>query len=329
MTETKILIVIVCYRSADLVIDCLHSLAPQIDDVPGTRVEICENGTGEESLAHLQAAIDMNRWSDWVSITPISPNRGFAGGNNVVLGPALASENPPRYLLLLNADTIVRPGAIRAMYDGLEAQPNVGILSPRLEWPDGTPQGSAFLDFTPLHEFIKAAGTGTVTRLFKRGHGGMPLSDEPHHAEWVSFACALIRREVFQKCGLLDEGYYLYYDDADYCRLTRQAGWDVLYYPLARVVHLRGRSNPAKSLAAEKRRRPRYWYISRARYYAKFNGRGHLWLANTMWWGGRLISLARELVGNRARSVCDKEGRDIWIHAWTPMKHHEPSDRQS
>ena len=259
----------------------------------------------------------------------LRPNRGFAGGNNVILAPAMEVEEPPRYLLLLNADTIVRPGALRALYDAMETRPEVGVLGPRLEWPDGTPQGSAFLDFTPLHEFIKAAGTGPVTRLFKRGHGALPLSDKPHAAEWISFACALVRREVFQQCGLLDEGYYLYYDDADYCRLARQAGWQVLYYPQARVVHLRGRSNPVKTLTAERKRRPRYWYISRSRYYAKFYGRSRLWLANALWCSGRAISLARELVGNRGQSVCDAEWRDIWTNAWSPLKPHEPSDRQS
>lgn len=328
MVETDILVVIVCYRSADLAIDCLRSLAPQIDEAPRTRVQICENGTGQGAVEQLQAAIEENGWGGWASVVPISPNRGFAGGNNVLLKPAMESDNPPRYLMLLNADTIVRPGALKALRDGLEARPDIGVIGPRLEWPDGTPQGSAFLDFTPLHEFIKAASTGPVTKLFKRGHGELPTTDEPYQAEWVSFACALIRREVFQDCGLLDEGYFLYYDDADFCRLARQAGWGVCYFPHARVVHLRGRSNPAKSLAAEMKRRPRYWYISRARYYAKFYGRGRLWIANAMWWGGRAISLTRELVGNKKRSVCEKEGWDIWVNAWTPMKLHEPSDRQ-
>ncbi|WP_425398135.1 glycosyltransferase family 2 protein [Aeoliella sp.] len=329
MPETEILIVIVCYRSADLAIDCLRSLAPQISDVPRTRVEICENGTGADSLAELNAAIEANNWGDWASVVPVSPNRGFAGGNNVVLRAALESSRPPRYFLLLNADTIVRPGAIRSLYDAIECHSDIGIIGPRLEWPDGTAQGSAFLDFTPLYEFIKAAATGPVTRFFRRGHCGLPPGDQPYTAEWISFACALVRREVFQKCGLLDEGYYLYYDDADFCLHARREGWNVLYFPLARVVHLRGRSNPLKTLASERKRRPRYWYISRSRYYAKHYGRSRLWLANFLWCGGRAISLARELVGNRTKSVCDSEWRDIWTNAWTPLKHHEPADRQS
>ncbi|WP_197526801.1 glycosyltransferase family 2 protein [Pirellulimonas nuda] len=329
MGPTKLLVVIVCYRSADLAIDCLRSIAPQVGEVPDARVQVCENGTGPESVTQLNHAIDENGWGDWASVVAVSPNRGFAGGNNVILGPAMASETPPEYLMLLNADTIVRPGALRALCSALDARPDVGILGPRLEWPDGTPQTSAFLDFTPLHEFIHSAATGPVSRCFRRGHGALPIADAPHDAEWISFACALIRCEVFQACGLLDEGYYLYFDDADYCRLARQAGWRVVHYPDARVVHLRGRSNPLKSLAAKRERRPRYWYLSRNRYYAKFYGRHRLWIANALWHGGRTISLARELVGNRPSSVCRAEWRDIWTNAWSPMKPHKPSDRQS
>jgi GT2 family glycosyltransferase len=325
MPPSDLLIVILCYRVADLTIDCLRSLASQIGDVPGTHVAVCENGSGPESVQRLQDAIQQNGWSSWVTLMPVFPNCGFAGGNNVVL-----KEYQSRYkfYLLLNADTIVRPGALKLLMQAANEYPRAGVIGPRLESPDATPQESAFLDFTPVHEFIQAASTGPVTKLFRRRHGALPVRDEPHEAEWTSFACALIRREVLEQCGLLDEGYYLYFDDADYCRRARDQGWSILYYPAARVVHLSGRSNPLKSLSAQKRRRPRYWYISRNRYYAKFYGRSSVWLANALWTVGRCISLGRELVGNRSAHACQAEWRDIWINAWSPMRPPQPSDHQ-
>ncbi len=326
MAETNLLIVLVCFRAVDLTIDCLRSLASQITDVPGTRVAICENGTGGDAVQQLNSAIEQNGWGTWVSVTPIFPNRGFAGGNNVILRDALLSQQPIDYFMLLNADTIVRPGSIKQLMAATENYPGAGVIGPRLEWPDATPQESAFLDFTPLHEFIRAAATGPITRLFRRRHGSLPVSDEPHEAQWISFACALIRREVLEQCGILDEGYYLYFDDADYCRRARSKGWKVLYYPVARVVHLRGRSNPLKSMASAKLRRPRYWYLSRNRYFAKFYGRTSLWLANALWIGGRTISLGRELIGNRERSVCHGEWSDIWTNSWSPLVPPEGTD---
>ncbi len=325
MQPSQLLVVIVCYHAVELTIDCLRSLAVQISDVPGTHVAVCENGTGPQAEQELRDAIERNGWSSWVRVLAISPNRGFAGGNNAVLQDNLSSFE---YFLLLNSDTIVRPGALRQLVDAARANLQVGVVGPRLEGEDATPQESAFLDFTPLHEFIHAASTGPITQLFRRKHGVLPVRDEPHEAEWVSFACALIRREVFEQCGLLDDGYYLYFDDADYCRRARMRGWKIQYYPAARVVHLGGRSNPLKALAAQLRRRPRYWYLSRNRYYAKFYGRTHLWVTNLLWTSGRCISLGRELVGNKQRTSCQAEWRDIWTNAWSPMRPPQPSDHQ-
>ncbi len=77
---------------------------------------------------------------------------------------------------------------------------------------------------------------------------------------------------------------------------------------------------PVKSLTAERKRRPRYWYESRARYYAKHHGRVGLWTANLFWWLGRLISLARELGGNKQPHTCEREWRDIWTNWLDPLR---------
>jgi GT2 family glycosyltransferase len=139
--------------------------------------------------------------------------------------------------------------------------------------------------------------------------------------EWTSFACVLIRREVFNRVGLLDEGYFMYFDDMDFCRRAWKAGIATLHWPAARVVHLRGGSSPVKQLAAERKRPPRYLYASRNRYYAKFYGRLGLWLANICWHTGRLISLAREIVRQKQAHTCKRQWLDIWTNALRPLQH--------
>jgi hypothetical protein len=201
----------------------------------------------------------------------------------------------------------------------MEARPDVGIVSPRLEWEDGEPQVNCFRFHSPFSELLRAASTGPVTRLFRRYEVPVHLFDRVMEPDWTSFACALVRREVFEKIGLLDEGFYLYFDDPDYCRRAREEGWGVLYCPDARVVHLVGRSNPVESLTLERRRRPRYYYVSRARYFAKSYGPAGLYLANVMWTAGRGISLLRELLGRKPRQVCDREWWDIWANAFRPV----------
>lgn len=322
-----LLIVIVCYHAAELTIDCLRTLAPEVAANPGVRVAICENGSGPECEARLREAIEREGWQGWVSLAAIMPNRGFAGGNDVVLRAALAEPRPPARFLLLNSDTLVRPGALGELLAAADRHPEAGIIGPRLEWPDGEPQRSCFRDAGPLDEFVAAAASGPVSRLLGRDSVARPVRDEPTRAENVSFAAALIRREVFEQIGLLDEGYYLYFDDVDFCWRARRAGWQVLYWPAARVVHLIGRSNPMESLRAQRKRRPGYFYESRARYFAKRGGRPYLWLANLAWWAGRLISRSRELLLRTPRAACEREWLDIWTHGWDPFQ--PPRSRQS
>jgi len=184
----KLLIVIVCYKAADLTIDCLRSLSTEVPTVPGTKVAVCENGTGEDSVRELREAIEREAWGDWVWLKPIEPNRGFAGGNNAILDEALTweGENRPDYFMLLNADTVVRPGALASLVSAAEKRPHVGIMSPRLEWPDGTPQVSCFRFQSPVGELIYGAQTGPVTRVLKRFDVPQPVSDESVEVEWMT-----------------------------------------------------------------------------------------------------------------------------------------------
>jgi GT2 family glycosyltransferase len=315
----KLLIVIVCYRAVDLTIECLRSLSTEIRSVPDAKVAVCENGTGGDSAQRLADAIEREGWSDWVSLHVIDSNRGFPGGNNVVLREAMSWTSPPDYFLLLNSDTIVHPHALRLLVDAVEKHPDVGIVGPRLEAADGSAQVSCFRFFSPLSEFLRAARTGPLTRLLQRYDVPLAPCDHPIEPDWICFACAMIRREVMEKIGLLDEGYYLYFDDPDYCRRARRAGWRVLYCPEARVTHLIGQSDPTESLAAQLRRRPRYFYASRTRYFVKFYGVVGLLLANVLWTAGRAVALIREVAGNKPRHICDCEWRDIWTQLHRPM----------
>ncbi|MBZ0172320.1 MAG: glycosyltransferase, partial [Phycisphaerales bacterium] len=147
----------------------------------------------------------------------------------------------------------------------------------------------------------------------------IPVRDEPTTPAWASFACALIRHDILREIGVLDPGFFLYFDDPDYCRRVRRAGHTVLNVPEARVVHLRGKSNPAKELMRQKKRRPWYHYASRTRYYAKHSGRLGLLAANLCWTTGHAIALLRRLLGGKEAPACEREARDIWTNFWRPM----------
>src|SRR6516164_2302852 len=105
--SAEVLVVIVNYRTADLVVDCLASLEPEVAALPGMRAVVVDNASADGSAERLAVACRDRGWS-WASIAPLGRNGGFAAGNNAALRPALDSADPPRYFILLNPDTVVR-----------------------------------------------------------------------------------------------------------------------------------------------------------------------------------------------------------------------------
>jgi len=124
--------------------------------------------------------------------------------------------------------------------------------------------------------------------------------------------------DMVQAIGPMDEGYFLYFEDTEYCLRARRAGWRLASIPKARAIHFRGGSAPVKALARERKRLPAYYYASRARFLHQAHGRAGLWAANLLWHLGRGIASARRLAGKAVPATNDLEARDIWINAFNP-----------
>ena len=161
----KLLVVVVSYRVTDITIDCLRSLSSEIKQMPGVKVALCENGTGGNAADRLRQAIAENGWGDWIDLTVIYPNRGFTGGNNAVIRPVLASANPPAYILLLNADTLVKQHALDTLVAFMDSHPKAGIAGSMLLWPDGTIQASPFRFPGIATELDRGLRLGIVSKL--------------------------------------------------------------------------------------------------------------------------------------------------------------------
>lgn len=282
----KLFVVIANYRVAHLTIDCLRSIADEIGRVPGTHVAVCENGTGDDLAERIQKAITDNGWSAWCTLTAVSPNLGFTGGNNVILRPALKSSNPPEYILLLNADTIVQPNAFLALVEFMDQHPAVGIAGSGLMYPDGAPQRSAFRFHSALSEFEGSINLGPVRRLLDRWVVAPPVPDRACEVDWVGGASMIIRRKVFEDIGVLDEGYYTQYEDVDFCFNARKANWSVWYVPASRVIHLVGQSTGLT--VKNPKRYPAYFFEARRRYFLKNHGPVYAAMVDA----GRIIGLA-------------------------------------
>jgi GT2 family glycosyltransferase len=303
--DLRVAAIVLNYRTPALVLDCLETLVPELDPVRDAAV-VVDNASGDDSGEVIRRGIAERGWKS-VRLIVAERNGGFAAGNNIGIRTVSAGA-----YLLLNSDTLVRPGAIAHLLGALESDPRIGIVSPRLEWPDETPQISCFRLHTPWSEMIDTAATGPIRCLLSRWDVPIPVADAPFEPEWTSFAAVLIRGAAVERVGPLDEGFFMYYEDVDYCRRVRQAGWRILHEPRARVVHLRGGSSPVKALQAARKRRPRYFYASRSRYFRNAYGPLGLLAANLAWTVGRGIALARELAGQKKPHAVERELLDTW-----------------
>lgn len=300
--QLTILIAIVNYRSADLTVDCLRSLSGEIQALPPTSIVIVDNASGDASAETLRTAIRSEGWNTWAEVLASPTNLGFAGGNNAAIRHYARAGRPhPDYVLLLNPDTVVRPGGIRALVDFLERHPQAGIAGGNLEDANGRVESAARRLPNPLGELDSAAKLGLVSQLAAGHVVAMPTSPEPHRCGWISGACMLVRRGVFESIGLMDEEYFLYYEEVDFCARAGRVGWECWYVPGSCVLHLEGSSTGIR----KRGRRGRYWYDSRRRFFVKTHGVAGLILADAMWSVGRAIGLARRAIPVRVRPNTD------------------------
>jgi N-acetylglucosaminyl-diphospho-decaprenol L-rhamnosyltransferase len=298
--------VIVNYHTSRLTMDCIESLKGQLDP-ESDRIVVVDNASGPEEVESLGRAISDSGSDDLVLVLSLNENRGFSGGNNAGIR-AVDAE----YYLLTNSDTILLPDAVNRMREAFARRPEAGIVSPRLEWPDGLPQVSCFRRLTPFSEMIRSAETKAITCLLRAFDVPLMPRTRPSSPDWTSFACVMIKAETINCVGLMDDGYFMYFEDSDYCRRAWAAGFEVLNWPEARVVHLQGRSSDVEERSIHKKPLPAYYYRSRSRYFRKFYTATGLIMANILWVAGRTISISRQAIARKRRPTPEGESRAIW-----------------
>lgn len=271
--DDEVAVAIVNYCTEKLSIECLRSLERERQNVPKLRVYVADNASPDGSGQAIARAVQDNGWSDWATVLLNPVNGGFAYGNNQVLRRVRDEGWRPAFVWLLNSDTVVRPGALGVLIDYLKANPGVGIAGSRLEWEDGERQASAFRFHSIISEFVSAARFGPITRVFDRWRVAPDLGDAPQRFDWLAGASMLMPYRVVESVGLMDERYFLYYEETDYCRRVANAGFTSAYVPDSRVIHYVGQSTGVTSGRAK--RIPKYWFESRRRYYVTHHGRAY------------------------------------------------------
>ena len=249
-------IVIVNFNGGIHLEDTLESIAVHPPSVP-CEVVVVDNASTDDSLA---AA----RRRPGIGVMALPRNSGFSAANNVGIGVTTG-----RLVLLLNNDTLVGEGALDALVSKLDADPRAGAAGPRLV--DG--DGRAELSFGPMISPLGELRQKVMVSLHQRGVREIgrrveAMTRREQYVDWVSGACLLVRRDVAEAVGRLDERFFLYTEDVDFCASIRARGWRVLFTPAAEIVHLRGRSRATVSHAATEAYRR-----SHLAFYAKHHPR--------------------------------------------------------
>lgn len=296
--------VIVNYRTGALTVDCLASLATMRDELRGGRVIVADNDSGDDSVAVIRTAIEAHGWADWVELLVLPRNGGFAYGNNAAIRRVRELDPAFGAVLLLNPDTVVRSGALAHLWAHLDAHVGVGIVGALLENEAGEPEASAHAQPSPLGELNGSARLRLLSGWFSGSATPWVPRSEPHACDWVTGACMAVRREVFDAIGPMDEGYFLYFEEVDFCLRARKAGWSCWFVPQARVLHFEGAATGIREL---RRRRPAYWYASRRRFFVKAYGVTGLLTADLLWAIGRFSLVTRRWVGLGGRASRDDE----------------------
>ncbi len=265
----SLVIVSVNYKTPELAIASIESVLQDEAQLPPFLMHVVDNASGDGSAEKIQSYIDEHDLGDRVQLSAIGKNGGYAFGNNVALKPAYEQASRPTYFWLLNPDTRVYPGAGKALVDFLQDHERVGMVVSRLEDEDGSAQVSAFRFPSAMSEFLGSVRLGVLDRLFAKSLIPMPVADEPHQADWLAGASMMMKSDVLMDIGFMDEKYFLYFEELDFCLQANRAGWECWSVPDSRVFHVVGAATGISDLRKQAPRRPQYWFDSRRRFFLK------------------------------------------------------------
>lgn len=258
LSEPSVTAIVVNWNAGDLLGRCLESL--QRSELP-LEVLLVDNASTDGTTSTVRERFPA------VRLIENRENLGFSRANNQAL-----SQSRGRFILLLNPDAELQTGALEALVSRLEARPQAAVVGPRVIDGQGRPQstrrrfptlGTEFLESTLLQRFLP------LDHPVLRRYYLLDRSDEEAQAvDWLVGACLLVRRAALDQVGPLDERFFMYFEEVDWCQRLRWAGWEILYEPSALVVHHGGRSSEQVPL-----RRHCLFNESKCRYVAKYHGR--------------------------------------------------------
>jgi N-acetylglucosaminyl-diphospho-decaprenol L-rhamnosyltransferase len=299
--------IIVNYRTPAATIEAVAALGEDLDKLENPMVVVVDNDSGDGSAEQLEKVFADTKWAGRVVVVSSGHNGGFGSGVNVGVKYVLKSYGSPRYFYVLNPDATIDPGALNALVSFIVDHRDAGLLGNLVRNQQGGDEIRAFRFPSVLSELESSACLGLFSRLLQNYM--VPINpDTSCEVDWVSGASMLFRSEVFRTVGFFDEGFFLYYEEMDFAKRMKQAGWKTYFVADVGVGHVGALSTGMRD---ESRRMPRYWFESRRRYFVKHHGRLYAAACDAAWLCGHAILRIKSSLPRRRETLRPKVGRDF------------------
>ena len=308
-TKARVLTIVLNYRTPELTLRSVEAALREMEGLEGG-ITVVDNDSGDGSFEKLTQAVRERGWNR-VRVLQSGRNGGYGAGNNFGVRQGLPDGSSPDYVYILNSDAFPEPGAIRVLAEYLDAHPRVGFAGSRLHGEDGAYHQTAFRFPTVFSEFETAAATGPISRLLRRYIVALPESDEVQEVDWLAGASLMVRHRVFEETDGFDERFFLYFEETDLSLRAHRAGWQSVYLPESRVMHIGSVSTGMKSW----KRIPPFWFDSRLWYFTKNHGVLYAALATLAHVAGALIFRSRRLVQRKRSDQPERFLGDLVSHA--------------
>jgi N-acetylglucosaminyl-diphospho-decaprenol L-rhamnosyltransferase len=299
-TKLDTLIVTVNYKTSRMVTDLVLSLTAEIYKMGNTHMVIVDNASGDDSVEYIQDFIEKNSIT-WVTVIANQRNAGYAAGNNLAIRSIVKKGIDVERIWFLNPDTKVKTKAgtelIKAMNDW-----NLHIVGSRLEDDDGTLQCSHFNFPGIISELSQGLRLGVFDKLVKKYLVRTEPSIIPIQTDWLSGASFMVSKTYIEKIGLMDEDYFLYFEEVDFFLQGKRKKMHCWYIPSSRVFHAVGASTGISDHRKKAPRRPQYWFDSRRRFFLKNYGALTLFCCDLFFIIGYTTWLLRNKLFNSAGS---------------------------
>ncbi|GIO35151.1 glycosyl transferase [Paenibacillus antibioticophila] len=281
-------VIIVSYNTRLLTLGCLQSVFASETEY-AYEVILVDNASGDGSAAAIKEHFPQ------VSIIENKDNVGFAKANNQAMTVAGG-----RYVLMLNSDTVVQPDTLQKMIAYMDVHPHTGAAGCKVILPNGSLDKACKRGFpTPSAAFYYLFGLSRlfpVSPRFNRYQLGHLDPDLTHAVDCLVGAFMVVRQETIWQVGVLDEAFFMYGEDVDWCYRIKQAGWGIDYYPATCIVHVKGASSRRKPLKIIYEFHRAMWLFHRKHYKQRYS-----WFVNFVVFSGIAMRFAVSLAANKLR----------------------------